>query len=306
MIGVYFQSWSSPWVNSGDSMDLSKIKNADIVYLAFASPDMTYNKNQNSFANTGLQFSHDFSVVKKAISILKERAILVMLSVGGGSYWSTPKKCNYESWIYLMNDLGCSGIDIDWEVNCSDDVALTTAIQKVKSLSSGKVSFAGWSTGAYGKDGDTYKGMNIHAMANAGYLVDWINVMCYDAGTTYDPIGAIASYRIYYKGPLMLGFEVGNHAWGNALLTQSEVIKNCTWMKNENSMNGIFLWSWQKGNDGKTITGGEVLDISGSILPKRRNQLTPSPPPPSPSVPESKNDTITCPNCNKMLILKIA
>ena len=305
MIGVYFQSWSSQWVSSGDAMDLSKITNADIVYLAFASPDMTYTKN--SFVNTGLQFNQEFSVVKKAISILKERKILVMLSVGGGSYWSQPKKCNYESWVSLMNDLGCDGIDIDWEVNCSDDQALTLAIQKVKSLSKCKVSFAGWSTGAYGKDGDTYKGMNIHAMVNAGHLVDWINVMCYDAGTSYDPIGAISSYRIYYKGPLMLGFEVGNQAWGNAILKQNDVVKNCTWMRNENILNGVFLWSWQKGNDGKSISGAEVLGISGSILPARRNQLPPAPPaPPPPPKPESKNDTVSCPNCSTTLVLKIA
>ena len=293
MIGVYFQSWSSKWVNSGDIMDLALINNVDVVYLAFANPEMMYTKN--SFVNTGLQFNQDFPVVQKAISILKSRKIKVMLSIGGGSYWSQPKKCNYQSWIDLMNDLGCDGIDIDWEVSCLDESALTSAIKKVKSLApSCKVSFAGWSTGAYGKDGDPFKGMNIHAMTNAGNLVDWINVMCYDAGTSYDPIGAITSYRIYYKGPLMLGFEVGNQAWGGALLSQAEVIKNCNWMKNENLSNGIFLWSWQKGNDGKTISGADVLQISNSILPKRREDSLPP------------QQTIPCPNCSKILVLKIA
>jgi chitinase len=263
-IGAYFQTWSTTWVSDPAKMDLAQIKDASIVYLAFAKPDMTYTRN--SFSGTGLSFSQDFGVVKGAIDILKKRGILVMLSVGGGADWSSPKKCNYDSWVNLMNDLGCAGIDIDWEVGCSDEKALTEAIKTIRSKSGCKISFAGWSTGAFGKNGDNFQGMNIHAMINAGSMVDWINVMCYDAGTSFDSRGAISAYRIYYKGPLVLGFEVGNQAWGGARLQIDEVKRNCEWIKNENLKNGVFLWSWQKGNDGISVSGREVIDTAKSIF----------------------------------------
>lgn len=295
-IGVYYQTWSTTWVSDPSKMDLAQIKDVNVVYLSFAKPDMSYNRG--SFSGTGLSFNQDFNVVKAAIEILRKRGILVMLSVGGGADWSQPKKCNYDAWINLMSDLGCDGIDIDWEVNCNDEKALTDSIRAIRSKSKCKIAFAGWSTGAYGKNGDPHQGMNIHAMVNAGSMVDWINVMCYDAGTIYDSRGAISAYRIYYKGPLIMGFQVGNQAWGGARLQMDEVKRNCEWVKNENLKNGIFLWSWQKGNDGVTVSGKEVLDAARSIFGKVSSPSNPTPAP-------AEGD-LRCPYCSNKLQVKLS
>lgn len=172
-IGVYFQTWSCNWASDPKQLDLAKVENVKIVYLSFCKPDLSYKKGQFSFSGTGLEFSADFHVVKGAIDILKQKGILVMLAVGGGAYWSTPMPFYAQNCIDLMTDLGCTGIDVDWEVGVRDDKALTIAIKEIRSRSGCKISFSGFST---------YKGMNIDAMVNAGGSVDWINIMAYDAG----------------------------------------------------------------------------------------------------------------------------
>lgn len=167
-IAVYFQTWSSPWTKDPYKMDLAQMgAPLTIVYLAFASPSCTYFSGQNTFQNTGLNFTQDFWVVKEAIKILRSKGVKVMLSVGGGSYWSSPNTVyNAKSCVALMRDLGCDGIDLDWEVGTKYGYELTKAIQATRPLLGKEkfLSFAGWSTGAYGPVGDTFQGMNIDAM----------------------------------------------------------------------------------------------------------------------------------------------
>ena len=113
-IGIYFQSWSCNWASSGSSLDLSKINlPINIVYLSFINPYCNYIKGSNILAGTGLDFSSDFNVVKEAISILKKKGIIVMLSVGGATY--NFNNINYDNIFNLMLDIGADGIDIDWE-----------------------------------------------------------------------------------------------------------------------------------------------------------------------------------------------
>jgi len=264
-VAVYFESWSSKWTNDPKTMDLAAVGTpVTIVNLSFVSPGCTYWTGQNTFQNTGLNFCQDFWVVKGAIALLKAKGIKVMLAVGGGSYWSNPGTFyNAKGCIALMRDLGCHGIDLDWEVNKAHDKELTNCIITSRALlrSDEFLSFAGWSTGAYGANGDAHQGMNIHAMVNQGSRVDWINIMAYDAGPSFDPIGALECYRIYYKGPLLLGFEVGTQAWGGALLSKDQAN---TWMKKVNSYSkeyGIFIWSLQKESQ-RTVSVGEILQLT--------------------------------------------
>lgn len=267
-IGVYYETWSDKWVNDATKSGLALIdKPITIVYLSFAQPDCKYVANQNSFIGTGLNFSSDWKVVKAALDIVKKKGITVMLSVGGGSYWSGTKVFNAVNCVALMNDLGCDGIDIDWEGHASRDYELTDAIKKLKPLmGSKKISFAGFSTGAYGKDGDTYKGSAIDAMVKQGSNVDWINIMAYDAGKNFDPLGAFAAYQVYYKGPLLLGFQVGKQGWGDDLLTNEEVEKHCEVVKAQDKKHGIMIWSYQKSSDKLTPTTKEVIDIAAKIF----------------------------------------
>lgn len=267
-IGVYYETWSEKWTSDATKSGLALIdKPVTIVYLSFATPDSKYVKGQFSFINTGLSFSSDFKIVQQAISILKKKEIIVMLSVGGGSYWSGTKTFNAQNCVDLMNDLGCDGIDLDWEGNASKDYELTDCIKKLKPLMGPKkISFAGFSTGAYGKDGDTYKGSAIDAMTKQGSNVDWINIMAYDAGKNFDPLGAFAAYQVYFKGPLLLGFEVGKQGWGDDLLTLEEVEKNCEVVKAHDKKHGIMIWSYQKSSDNLTPTTKQVIDTAAKIF----------------------------------------
>jgi len=81
-----------------------------------------------------LNFSLDFKTVVESIRLLKKRKVTVLLAVGGGSYWSDPKPFNHLGCIDLMNDLGCDGIDIDWEVGITDDRAPLNAISTMYPL----------------------------------------------------------------------------------------------------------------------------------------------------------------------------
>lgn len=119
---VYFDSWASVWTSNAAAMDLAllltKEPSVNIVNLAFANPTGTYTKGSFTFANTGLQFSQDFSVVQAAIKTLTSNHCKVVLSVGGADYpyRSTAPYANYLDMVHLADDLGCTGIDIDWYV----------------------------------------------------------------------------------------------------------------------------------------------------------------------------------------------
>ena len=95
-----------------------------------------------------------------------------------------------------------------------------------------------------------------------------------------------------------MGFQVGNQAWGGARLQMDEVKRNCEWVKNENLKNGIFLWSWQKGNDGVTVSGKEVLDDARSIFGKVSSPSNPTPAP-------AEGD-LRCPYCSNKLQVKLS
>lgn len=265
-VGMYFQSWSSKWTKEPSKMDLAQLASPiTIVNISFVSPGCIYLYGQNTFQNTGLNFSQDFWVVKAAVALLKKKGIIVMLAVGGGSYWSSPKtKYNAKCCVALMKDLGCDGIDLDWEVGTKYSYELTKAIAETKPLLSSchYLSFAGWSTGAFGLNGDTFQGMSIDAMTKQGSHVDWINVMTYDAGPSFDPVGAMECYAIYYKGPLLLGLEVGTQAWGGALLKKDQAEQ---WMKRvvqQNKEYGIFVWAWQKDSEGKTPSVADLVQMT--------------------------------------------
>lgn len=165
-----------------------------------------------------------------------------------------------------MKDLGCDGIDLDWEVGEKFDYQLTDAIAALKPLMPAGtfLSFAGTSTGAYGKNGDNYQGMNIHAMTHQGGNVDWINIMAYDAGDHYDPIGALECYRIYYKGPLVMGFEVGTPGWGGYLLTLHDVVNHCSRTLKESNKNGAFIWAYHSDSRG-TPSVKDIITIASAL-----------------------------------------
>lgn len=267
-VAVYFDSWASKWVGRGEDMDLAKLEGVTIVNLAFAKPDLEYWGGKKSFIGTGLEFSQDFGVVIDAIKILRGKGVKVMLSVGGGdgSYnnWGGMNRMGLAA---LVHDLGCDGIDIDWEVGgVQNFYSLVGIICQIHDFVPGKISIAAFSTGAYGSNGvDTWMGSAIPAMVHCKHMLDWINIMAYDAGSNYDPIGAYDCYRIYYPGDLLLGFEVGPPGWGGYLLKNEDVARGIEKVRSDGDGNGIFVWSVGSNSTG-TLSPMEICSLANKAF----------------------------------------
>lgn len=249
-IGTYYGTWTDGLAALPEKHSLAKIS-APVthVYLAFCKPDLTYVAGQNNFKGTGMNFSSSFLVVKNAIKILKSKGIIVMLSVGGASYWSDSSKV-YKAvdCVNLMRDLGCQGIDLDWEVGAKDSEKLVECLRITKKMLFAEyLCFAGFSTGAHTPvPADKYRGMNIPALMKCGSITDWVNIMAYDAGVNYDYRIAARNYRKFYNGPLVLGYCVGKQGWGEARNTLEYIQNSMSWMKRESLKNGIFTWHYSK------------------------------------------------------------
>lgn len=286
MIGVYFESWACPWTNKAEESMLAKITTpVQVVYISFARPDSTYIKGQYTFANTGLDFSLDFSVVKKAIEILQQKKIKVMIAVGGATFpWDTYRPQSISD---LVFDLGADGLDIDWEPakGFQSAAQLPVLIQTSRNYNPSKlISLAGFSTGCFEPNGDTYRGMNISGLTQQGQNLDWVNIMAYDAGQGFDVIACYESYRKYFKKQLCVGFQVGQQGWGDAVLTMDDVIKICNYIKGNKDT--CFVWAYFKSGNPTTK---QVLDKASSIL------NTPT------TKPISK---CPCPNCGYILTVQ--
>lgn len=310
-VAVYFQSWSSKWTADSRQMDLATIDpKIDIVYLSFANPNSTYKAGQNTFAGTGLDFNQDFGVVRGAIGLLKTRGVTVMLAVGGATYQFNPVS-SVDPVCDLAYDLGCDGIDIDWEptagAKADQEFPVLIANYRKALWPAAKLSAAVFSTGAYGKDTDHYKGMNIKGLVQNGKDLDWLNLMAYDAGPpppkgTYDPLGAFTAYRLYYPGPIYFGFQPGPMGWGGHLIQTDEIRKNADFVLNENPQNGIFIWSYQKPTTGSP----SVADIINLIDDMDKSPGSPVSIPSLPSQPEVIIEvpslfSIECPFCKTLI-----
>jgi len=269
-IGGYYASWSAAWASTGQAHTLSQIPSwVNRVLVAFAIPNMTYQKGSNSLSGTGLQFSSDFSIVQAAIALAHKNNPnqKFILSVGGATYpWANP---NYQAIINLMVDLGLDGVDIDFEdqpqctgvdsVNlaCSTDQTLIGIITSLRSLMpSGKLlTAAAFSVGAYGtptfpnaKYGPSsgYAGMWVNPIKSVGTKLDEIFIMSYDASPAYSQTSAFDAYSAIYGGTLHLGLEVPPEAWGGYVLTVSDATKFATYVQSKGTNGGMFIWSFEK------------------------------------------------------------
>ncbi len=202
---AYFQTWSSKWNSYAPSLDLVDVPDeVSIIYLAFLKPNCSYEKGYCNFTGTGLEFSSDFKVVKEAIDILRKKGKVVMLSLGGATYPFTGY--DVDSVVNLAHDLGVDGIDLDWEPSTGSAASgeLSNIISDFKAkMGELKLCLTGFSVGCYGvgkfKDSQPkgmYTGMNIIGLKDKGHLLDWVNIMSYDAGPTYKPIEAIKRLSI--------------------------------------------------------------------------------------------------------------
>lgn len=121
----YYPSWSEGWLNEdGKSKFTTLPTTISHVFFAFARPNMRYTKNSFDLSKTGLEcYANDGNMLKRAVGILKQRGISVILSIGGESYWATDEAydINYQQIKDLVDDIGFVGIDWDFEPNGSFD-----------------------------------------------------------------------------------------------------------------------------------------------------------------------------------------
>jgi hypothetical protein len=200
-----------------------------------------------------------------------------------------------------MVDIGADGIDIDWE-----DHAGAAASNKLgpiienfrKSIGiNNLLCLAAFSVGAYGSGPFSNEtpvsqntGMCIKGLQSNGKMLDWVNIMSYDASPAYDPIVAFAAYRSYYKGPIMLGCEVPPEAWGGHILTLDEVKSYCKCVSSDSiEGNGIFVWSYQKSG---SPSCSDIINTTNQFFNNNSPTPTPTPTTPTPK-PNPTNPTPT-------------
>jgi hypothetical protein len=264
MIGVYFETWACPWTDKPEECALAKIeKPIEVVFLSFVRPDCTYKKSQGTWTGTGLDFSVDFQVIRKAIQLVKKKGIKVMLAVGGASYQFDT--FNHKSVAELMYDLELDGMDIDWEPvrGIVDASQFGPLIEQAKQyMVSGQLLSA--ALFAYGamepKEGNIYQGVNRQGLLSHGHLLDMVNIMAYDGGKELDVIASYNSVKDVFKKQVLVGFQVGKQGWGDAYLSIEDVKKVCTYIQ---PGDGCFVWAYFK--DGNPDCS-QVIDIASQIL----------------------------------------
>jgi hypothetical protein len=127
------------------------------------------------------------------------------------------------------------------------------------------LSAAVWSTGCMQpREGDRFRGINIQGLVTRGAYLDWLNIMAYDSGppSNVDPIGSFYTYRVYYLGPLVLGFQPGKMGWGDYLTTKEDVEKGVMYAANDGQKNGTFIWSYNKDDFANGVTRDFIVDTT--------------------------------------------
>jgi chitinase len=251
--GIYAEQVPSP-NPAGIDTPLAKLPAyVNIVNVAFMRPDASYTAGSFKLAGTGVEPAYwavtgSGQILRDAITELhrKNPETRVMISVGGATYFNWTG-FNPEAIAAFVNDMGFDGIDLDYEpgdgavnctqsmgkVSCLSDKTFVDLVTRMRAaLPRPKLfSIAAWSVGAFGEDGwvdaqppSAFRGMALALLrSNAGPLLDWVNVMSFDAGPTYNPVEALESYQHYFCGPVLMGVEVPPEAWGGHVYTIPEV-----------------------------------------------------------------------------------
>ena len=271
----YFQTWSMNWASDPAKTSLANLPAYFTqVVLSFMKPDATYSGGL-TLANTGIQFSSDAQVIKDAIKLLKQRNpnTKVLVAVGGATYTNFGS-LNMNAIVKFVNEFGLDGVDIDFEpsnpscqvsataVSCTTDDLFTSVVRQMReALPRPKLlTCAVFSVGAYGlgewanaQPPSQYTGVSINMLNAVGSQLDQLNVMSYDAGTTYNPVEALEAYSYYFSGPVTLGVEVPPEAWGGSVLTLEDLNQLTSAVVSRGTA-GMMLWSIQKQSSGITPT----------------------------------------------------
>ena len=233
------------------------------VNLAFARPNTGYVKGSYAFDQSiaGFEFiegadngrrsftPQHAQALRNNIAALKARGTQVWVSIGGWAYSQGNEWASFNAArvVDLAQDLGASGVDVDWEASgskcnkqeaasfsCNTDGQIVGIIDRLHSEIRARgaqlgISVAGWSTGAYyvhgtpfeeGKvqEGSPFGGVMYTVVKTQASKLSHVNLMSYDGGEHYDPREGYESYRAIFPGPINLGMEIAPEGAGGAML----------------------------------------------------------------------------------------
>lgn len=254
----YWPSWSSNWTRD----DLRAVPECvDILNIAFALPD----------GKGGLLWHDDINptCTKDRIKELQTRGKKILISVGGATahHWnlnSVDPRLFAKNIKEFVDSYGLNGVDIDFESPTERErlIPLIKALRDIMPKDKYYISYAGWSIGAYGIKGHEHrewdscsnKGIDIKVLSEIGELLDWVNVMSYDAfdpgiKPAYNPTEAIAAFKdLLGNRPdkVLLGVLIGKHSWPSGTITPSSQVRPWVEFAIKNNYRGVMHWVLQR------------------------------------------------------------
>ncbi|MFT4804153.1 MAG: chitinase [Psychroserpens sp.] len=118
----YFPSWSENLPSADQNSKLREVPSfVNYIFLSFAKPNLSYTIGSYDISDTGIQTPYNGCTLRESVSVLKDKGIQVILSIGGETYWGSPEayNINYQEIKDLVDDIGFAGIDWDFEPNGS-------------------------------------------------------------------------------------------------------------------------------------------------------------------------------------------
>jgi chitinase len=256
----YWPAWSG---KAGAKRLLKEISDkVDVINISFAYPG----RDGNIVWPDYVKNPKDILNLTRA---LQKKGKKVLISFGGLGYtgWNLEspviREKLVESTKKFVDKYGFDGVDIDCEQGFDNtdgrekrEKISEFIVELRKRLPKGRylLTYAAWSIGAYGTPGHEHpewnytnstKGMEVPILKAVKDQLDWISVMAYDAGSSYNPIEALNAYKDLMGGSdkVVLGIHPGPQSWPAGYL--SPLADTKSWMKyaSEAGFKGIMFWN---------------------------------------------------------------